>query len=335
MYNNVLESFEEIKEFEESRVPSFREILKENEGVIPVIALHPAMFKGNYLVLDKYFRHDNHDLEIFHMPELTEEEYNEFVKVGKIKGEENLVFETASAYYKKKAQKYIISKDLGLDLKILSFAGYNTNELYYTYSSYSDSVRYAEEEWYREQDNEMPTSKELYIDMCGHKNTLDMDLYKELETVCLKLTKARLAMIFEVKKIVYILKDILEYTNGFAENITAEQSNSLVAAKNRLTKMLEDKELIEWITAGNTDYTLYAECEDTRSIYIKEYHDILSAWTGRGGEAYYKPGIHNEIDKYENLFFEENVDDISVNYIENRDNEGVEEEEYNYCYIGI
>ena len=335
MYNNVLESFEEIKEFNEKNIPSLESILKEFEGVIPVIALCPEHFKGNHKVLNKYFRHDNHDLEVFHMPELTEEEYTEYIKENKVKGEDNQVFETASAYYKKKAQHYIIAKDLEISLKMLSFKDYNTNELYYTYSSYSDSVRYAEEEWYREEDNDMPTSKELYIDMCGHKNTLDMDLYKELETVCLKLTKARLAMIFEVKKIVYILKDILEYTNGFAENITAEQNSSLIAAKNRLEKMLNDKELVEWIKAGNTDYTLYAECEDTRSIYIKEYHDILSAWTGRGGEAYYKSVIHNEIDKYEDLMFEENVDDISVSYIENRDNEGVEEEEYNYCYIGI
>jgi hypothetical protein len=142
-------------------------------------------------------------------------------------------------------------------------------------------------------------------------------------------------MIFEVKKIVYSLKDILEYTNGFAENVTAEQNSSLIAAKNRLEKMLSDVELVEWIKAGNTDYTLYAECEDTRDIYIKEYHDILSALAGRGGERYYKDIIHNELDIYEDLFFEENVDDISVSYIENRDNEGVEEEEYNYCYIGI
>ena len=335
MYNNVLENSQEIKEFNESNVVSLEVVLKENEGLIPVIDLHPAMFKGNYEVLNKYFRYDNHDLEIFHMPELTEEEYNEYIKNNKVKGEDNQVFETASAYYKKKAQQNIISKDLGIDLKLLSFKGYNSNELYYTYGDFHTSVDFAENEWYREEDNDMPTSKELYIDMNGHKNELDIDLYEELEKVCLKLIKLRLAMIFDVKKIVYILKDILEYTNGFAENVTTEQNNMLVSAKNKLEKMLNDKELTEWIKAGNTDYTLYAECEDTRRLYIQEYHSILGALAGRGGEAYYKGIIHNEIDKYEDLLFEEDIEDISVSYIENRDNEGVDEEEYNYCYIGI
>lgn len=330
--NSILLNSEDLKKVEECNLyRTFTDIMNDNDGEIPVIDLNPNLFKGNNEVLEKYFRYDNHDLEIFHIPELTDEEYNKFVKNNKVKGESNQVLETATAYYKKKAQLYIISEDLGIPRDKLSLEGYNSNELYYAYSDFHASSRYAEDEAYRESEDDMPTSKELYIDMNGHKNSLDYELYDELNSICLKLIKKRLAMLLDVKKICFILKDILEYTNGFAENINADQVRALQGAKRKLTDMLSNKELVEWINAGNNDYTLYAECEETRKDYIKEYHDMISVWTGRGAEEYFKDVIHCENDKYEDLFFVEDIEDMCVSYIENRDSEGDENEE-EYCY---
>lgn len=309
---------------------STQEILedKENEGLIPVICLNRYMFEKDKHVLNKYFRYDNHDLEIFHLPELTEEEYDLYVKFNKVKPDSQKLA-TASNYYKRKAQAWIVAGDLGIPVKLISFAGYNPNEDYYAFSDYYESVRYAEEDAFRENDNSKEvTSRELYIDMCSRKRSLDIELYKELDETCLKLVKLRLAMCFNVKGIVYLLKDILEFSHGFTENITTDQYEAMLAAKNKLTKMLEDKEMHMWILAGNNDYTLYCSDKTTRQIYIEEYRSILSAWAGRDAEEYYKDIIHNAEDKFQDLFYEKTIEDITCSsYIENRDVEEGEDEE--------
>ena len=326
IFVNNLKEYEEVDKA--TLYKNVKEILEdeENEGLIPVVCLNRYMFSDNK-ILNKYFRYDNHDLEVFHLPELTEEEYDLFVKFNKVK-EDSKKLATASNYYKNKALKWIISIDLDIPEKLISFKDYNYNEDYYAFSDYYESVRYAEEDAFRENDNSKDVkTSELYIDMCSRKYSLDYELYKELDETCLKLVKLRLAMCFNVKGIVYLLKDILEFSQGFTENISSDLRDAMLAAKNRLTKMLEDKEMLEWILAGNNDYTLYCSDKITRQIYIEEYRNIISAWTGRDAEEYYKDIIHNAEDKFQDLFYEKTIEDFTCSYIENRDVEEGEDEE--------
>ena len=62
-------------------------------------------------------------------------------------------------------------------------------------------------------------------------------------------------------------------------------------------------------------------------LNIEEYRNIISAWTGRDAEEYYKDIIHNAEDKFQDLFYEKTIEDFTCSYIENRDVEEGEDEE--------
>ena len=67
-------NLEELKNVERNMYPrNIQEILdnEENNGMIPVVDLAPHLFEGDKKILNKYFRYNNHDLEVFHLPELT------------------------------------------------------------------------------------------------------------------------------------------------------------------------------------------------------------------------------------------------------------------------
>ena len=174
-------NLEELKNVERNMYPrNIQEILdnEENNGMIPVVDLAPHLFEGDKKILNKYFRYNNHDLEVFHLPELTKEEYDLYVSLNKVK-EDSKEFSKASSYYKNKAQKWVVARDLGIPEKLISFKDYNRDDLYYEFSDFYESVRYAEEDAYREDNNSKEiTSKELYIEMCSRKRSLDIELYK-------------------------------------------------------------------------------------------------------------------------------------------------------------
>ena len=54
-----------------------------------VVGLSRKDFEGNSKILNKYFRYNNHDLDRFHLPEISEEDYTKFVNNNRIKNENN------------------------------------------------------------------------------------------------------------------------------------------------------------------------------------------------------------------------------------------------------
>jgi hypothetical protein len=247
------------------------------------------MFVGNDYICKKYFTnetgHSCYNCRAF----ITKKDYEEIVKTFKsVKNPENLVFETASKYYKDKALVKMLSKDFGMEI---SLEGRCTEESDFRYSSFIAQEVY-DEDLFRENELELPEPTKV---------ALDYEVYEELYKVIFKAIKKRYVMILELSGIVPLLNNIREYMCNTG-NPTKNMLDSMYALKARIEKTLTNSEVQEWLALGINDIQVYAQDESTRQDYIRTYQGVLRMLSGiKPGESleYMRDIVHNDSDVFE------------------------------------
>lgn len=267
---------------------------------IDIAGLKPEQFAGNWYILNKYFRNNNHDLDRFHLPELSKEEYEALApKVG-AKGA-NLVFETASQYYKRKMRVYAAARDLHVPAKLLDTSSYYWDERMYLMSNFYDNLRYVEE-LYRENDDRCTSAWDAYVTRDYMTQRVDKDLVEELYSFCVKAIKTRKAcLIGKVDTCLGMLLSLGEYTCGGAFNATKAQVATLLSYKKHFEKMLNDEETKEFLK----QYSDFDVLDKTD--YIESYRKLLQLLNGVGelDKRYFKVMIHNDNDALEDALLED------------------------------
>jgi len=267
-------------------------LITEGNGVLDITSLTPDMFNGDKFMLSTFFTYNNHSLGYFHFNEdLFEQNYEElnqyFNDVTKARyNKNNNHYETATTYNKAKLRKaylelllktrYLANVSITFEI---SFEGYKTNDIYYEYPCYTDSIEYAEYDHFRETSKPIYElkSKDAYIYI--PTNVPDTETVSTLKTLCNSLIKLNLAMTLNLTSYLSIINKI--------EGKNAVYASDNEIAKRQLNKLIKDlKELAEWINAGNNDITLYLFGEkpnsDMYKAYIETYHTCIGMYEGFG-----------------------------------------------------
>ena len=239
-----------------------------------IASLKPEDFADRPEIRNKYFWNKVRSLDRFHIPELSKEEY-ENIASGFNTTANNLTFETATPYYIRKARITAVAKDLGCAPSAIDTKDYIWDERYYLRYNFLENARYVDEMYRDNDDNDRDlTAYDVYIKQDPKTSTLDVELWDELYYFCTKAIQARKAMLLsKVEKCLGFLISVLEYSNGFSENITAYQASTLAGFKKYFQELLEDKDFYEFLSRHN-DITVFANDESTHSDYIDTYRSL-------------------------------------------------------------
>lgn len=247
------------------------------------------------LVLNKYFRFDNHSLDRFHLPDLTEDEYEfEILSYRNVKLK-NQKFKTASDYFKKKVQMNIVLRDLGIEgysndycrackkqpADRLSLKGYRGSPELFEFPSWEDNMYWLREEKYLQDmfdpDNKYPSMKELYIDSDPYRSTDYIEIFTKCWNLVKNLVKRRTVMITGADSLIFSLCNLIKKTEGLQGGASKGQIAALEKYFKEIKNITDNKEVSEWVLKGNNDYTLYVLNGDstTAKDYIETYQKIL------------------------------------------------------------
>lgn len=236
----------------------------------------------------KYFRANNRSLDRLHLPVMTAEVYNpiaqeEFNNPKMDKA--NLYFETASEYYIKKARLFVLACDLGVKPSTLDSSNYIWNEDYYIHSNFLINIDIAEE-LYRERgvDEREASAYEVYVAQDPKSCSADAALWDTLYRLCFKAIISRKAMLLgNVDKCLSTLQSMVEYTNGFSENISSVQRATLEKYCAHYTVLLTNEEF-KLFSSANNDITLFADNKSTHKDYVETYRSLLRSLVRCSGE---------------------------------------------------
>lgn len=284
--------------------------------------------------LAKYFVVNNKYLDRFHIPELTAEQYAEIAKEFKQSSrfdERNLKLETASDYYIRKARVIAVAKDLGISPNLLDTSDYFWDERMYTEYDFWHNVRVVDDAWREEgEDMRNASSYKVYVSMDAKSTVLDTELYDTLYNFCYTAVVQRKAMLLcKVDKCISFLQSLVEYTNGFKENISTAHRATLNSYFTFFTELLKDKEGRAYIV-NNNDVEVFAANESTRTDYIETYRNMLRGLTKCKGDEldFFRTDMSLVEDPYIEQILAKELDPedfLSGTYLEN---EGEEDTEY-------
>jgi hypothetical protein len=244
-----------------------------------IASLKPEDFAGNPEIRNKYFWNKVRSLDRFHIPELSKEEY-EAIAVGFNTTANNLIFETATPYYIRKARIAAVAKDLGCSPAAIDTKDYIWDERYYLRYNFLENARYVDE-MYRDNDDDSRAADayDAYIKQDPRTACIDVALWDELYYFCTKAIKARKAMLLsKVEQCLKFLISVLEYSEGFTANITRNQAASLRNYQKFFQELMEDKDFYEFLTKNN-DINVFAEDENTHSDYVDTYRSLCKLLT--------------------------------------------------------
>ena len=275
----------------------------------------------------KYFRAYNRDLDRLHLPVMTKEVYEpiaqeEFNNPRMDKA--NLKFETASSYYIRKAQLFVLACDLGVNPKTLDSSNYIWNEDYYIHSNFLINIDIAEE-LYREGGDDWrdASANQIYIKQEPRNSSVDYALWNQLYKLCYGAILSRKVMLLhKVPQCLSFLVSVAEYTNGFAENCTGTQTATLKSYVQFFTELLNNEEALKFINSTN-DIELFAKHEATRKDYVETYRNVLrrmSSCAGNELEYFRRELTANLEDPCLELILAEELDPedfLSGGYLEN------------------
>lgn len=237
-------------------------------------------FAGNTKILLKYFRHDNRNLDRFHIPQMNAKDYERVMKCIKTSktSEKSLKYENATPYFIRKVQKELIAEDLGCKAWQIDTTDYIWDERYYKYRTFNEAITNVDEE-YRDKKEERPTSWENTVKNEPRTAVMDMELYEELYDFCIKAIQMRKAMLLmKVESCLSFLRNVLDYTYGFTQNPTQAQMNTLRSYKNFFENYLTE-EVVAWLK-DNNDVKTFADDPKTRSDYINAYRGMFISLSG-------------------------------------------------------
>lgn len=302
------------------------ELEKMNKGFkktkIDVVSLTKADMPTKALV-EKYFRYDGKPISRFHIPKITEKDYliEVLLTDGKV-SKQNLKFDTATDYFKRKMTMSRVARDLGVNVKDLDFSNYFWNDDYFVYDDMWLSSDYVDNK-FMEEEEEPLTARKCYIDMDSHQQALDRDLFDELYSFCTKAVITRKVMLFaKVEQCLSILKVIIEYTDGLSTNTSGNMMKSLIKYKKYFEEYFTNEETKEFINS-TSDIEIYASDETTHSDYIDTYVSVIRKLTAITSDCpetrdFVKGLIHNENDIFEEEILDKLYEDglECISYIE-------------------
>ena len=236
--------------------------------------LNRSMFKGNKVILNKYFKNESGQ-DCYYANLITFRNYKDIT-----------LYEI----------KKILKKDFG---KEVSLAGYKYNPEHYRFNTEYQQEEY-EEDLFKAKSNE---EEDLECEL-ARKNRiepLDFELVEKLSKFMFKALKQRYVLIFGIEDLPGILNNAIECFNL---GVSCKPSNEAMEAKlNHLRSLLNEPSVIEWLKTGATDMSL--DKED----YIESYQRVLRQITGIRDEnlsEYCLDFFHNEEDLWEEDILENN-----------------------------
>ena len=245
---------------------------------LKVAALTQEMCKSMPQLL-KYFTANGKILDRFHIPEITKEIYErialQFKQTARF-DKKNLVYETASQYYIRKARVINLAEKLGVKPSFIDVTDYIWDERYYTCYNFWDNVDEVDEAWKSDEDERLRTGNQVYIDMDTRQDTIDMELVENLYKCCQELIDNRYAMIIgEVDKCLGFIEALTEFTEGFTTNCTKGHNATLKKYAQHFVEMLDDKELQAFLEEYD-DVKVFGDCETTHAEYIETYARFMA-----------------------------------------------------------
>ena len=255
---------------------SFIEYATKPLGSIKISALTRKDFADRPEILNKYFRHDNRPLDRFHIPDISPTRYEELVgDPKKLKNIKNAKLETATKYYIDKMKLASVAKDLNCSVKQLDLTDYIWDERYYACYSFIENIAVVDD-WYRDHnDDELPTAYESYIHNDPRTGVLDMELFDNLYSFCISTIRQRKVMLLgKVDRCLSMLRNIMEYTNGFTENPTKQMMATLKGYQTYFEELLQDEDMKKFLK-NNNDITVYGSDETTHSDYVDTYKAVV------------------------------------------------------------
>lgn len=252
--------------------------LTKTLGRIKLTELTRESFADRPEILNKYFRHNNRPLDRFHIPSMTSERYVELVgDPDKLKNPSNAKLETATRYYIDKMRLLDVAKDLGCTVKQLDLSDYIWDDRYYVRYSFLENIAVVDE-WYRDNGVDKrysSTAYDSYIREDPRTALLDEELFDNLYSFCISAIRQRKAMLLgRVDKCLGMLRNVIEYTNGFAENPTRNMMSALKSYQSYFEKLLSDADMKEFLKTHN-DITVFGDDIRTRNDYIDTYKTLL------------------------------------------------------------
>jgi hypothetical protein len=257
---------------------SFIEYATNPLGKIKLSALTRKDFENRPEILDKYFRNGNVKLDRFHIPEIDSKQYEALISdVKGLKNEANLKMETATQYYIRKMRLVPVAKDLNCSIKQLDLTDYIWDERYYIRYDLIDNMRVVDD-WYRDNSEDSrysTTAFDAYIHNDPRTAVLDEELFNNLYSFCISAIRQRKVMLLgKVDKCLGVLRNVIEYTNGFVENPTKQMMATLKSYKTYFEEMLKDEAMKEFLKTNN-DITVYGDSELTHSDYVDTYRAVI------------------------------------------------------------
>jgi hypothetical protein len=255
---------------------SFIEYATKPLGNIKISALKREDYESRPEILEKYFKNDGRKLDRFHIPELSAAEYEALIgDPKKLKNPANAKLETATKYYINKMRIAAVAKDLNCSVKQIDLTDYIWDERYYILYNFVDNIDLVDN-WYRDmKTEELPTAYDSYIRNDPRTAVMDMELFDNLYTFCISTIRQRKVMLLgKVDKCLSMLRNVMEYTQGFTENPTKQMMATLRKYKDYFENLLKDAEMKEFLK-NNNDITVYGDDEFTHSDYVETYKTVV------------------------------------------------------------
>lgn len=265
------------------------ENLEVEKDLHPVSELTRKDYLDNPRLLNKYFRCNNHDVEVVYIPA-------------------SVSIDTVRYDF----QDFKLYKDKDYNPKDIE--SWTSDKLYLNLDASDDAFRD------NDNDNRNKSGYEIYIQDEVSDTALPQDIFEELYRVCIKAIKKRLVMLLDVEKIVDQLVNILKYTNGLSSNCTSFQASSLVNTRKALIVKLQNKQVSKFIKENN-DFSVFAEDELTRNDYIETYQRVLRKLTSINDSNldFIRDIISNKEDSFEDEIIANDLEKETVSLSSNSD----------------
>lgn len=309
-----------------SEVYTFSKVIKPSK--IKLAELTFKQCKGTPLA--KYFNVDGRTLDRFHIPEVTAEQYKELAKEfnqGSRFDKKNLDYNTATSYYIRKARVNALAKELGVSPSLIDTTDYIWDERYYTEYNFWYNVDVVDEAWREEnEDLRYASSYKVYVGMEAKNSTLDTMLWDALYKLCYQAIISRKAMLLcKIDKCLSFLFSVIEYSNGFRENIASFQRATLESYIEFFNNLLRTEETLAFINSTN-DVEVFAKHEATHKDYIETYRAMLRNLVRCKGDEleFFRKDLSFIEDPYIEEILAKDLDAedvLSGSYLENEDEE--------------
>ena len=154
----------------------------------------------------------------------------------------------------------------------------------YTECNFWHNLDLVEEAWRdKEEDLRNASSYKVYIEMDAKSAYLDEELYTDLYKLCYKAVVRRKAMLLcKVDKCISFLQSIVDYTNGFSENITVAHRQTMMGYFTFFKELLTD-ENFKLFTISHNDITVFADNPSTHNDYVESYRSMMRGLTKCSG----------------------------------------------------